>query len=90
MVSVESHKRDIQTIQNYSTLHCFVLDVSISSLSLKKLSKENVNKYYKTWFNTDIPQDVYDNMKDRNVSQADLGNIFASKDFETIHKKLVE
>lgn len=59
-------------------------------IEFKKLSKENVNKYYKTWFNTDIPQDVYDNMKDRNVSQADLGNMFASKDFETIHKKLVE
>ena len=59
-------------------------------IEFKKLTKENVSNYYKTWFGVDIPQEVYVNMKDRSFSQADIGNMFTGGDFEKIHKVLME
>jgi len=54
----------------------------------KNMTKDDVNNMYKLWFNTKIPYDVYNNMKDYDFSQAELGSLFSVQDMHIIHNAL--
>ena len=49
------------------------------TIEFKKLSKKNVQDMYQLWFSKPIPQDIYDKMKDRIFTQANIGNLFSTK-----------
>lgn len=58
------------------------------TLEFKKLTRENVNNLYKLWFGRSIPDSVYARMKDRALTQADIGLLFSSRDLKKIHNAL--
>ena len=53
-------------------------------IELRRLTKENVAKYYVQWFEKDIPEDVLCNMNDRVYTQAEIGELFLLHDEEKI------
>jgi SpoVK/Ycf46/Vps4 family AAA+-type ATPase len=57
-------------------------------IEFKKMTKADIMNMYRLWFRADMPCDVQDALKDYTFSQADIGNIFACRDQEVIHKKL--
>jgi ATP-dependent 26S proteasome regulatory subunit len=54
-------------------------------IEFKKLSKENVADMYKLWFGSALDEKVYKDMKDYAFTQADIGNLFASRKITDIH-----
>lgn len=58
------------------------------TLEFKKLTRENVNNLYKLWFGRSIPDSVYARMKDRALTQADIGLLFSSRNLKKIHSAL--
>lgn len=59
-------------------------------LEFDKLAKDSIARMFKLWFpDREIPKHVYDGMKDRAFTQASIGSIFASRDFDEIYKRLV-
>lgn len=60
-------------------------------LEFKKLTKIDVAQMYKLWFDTSIPSHVYCKMKDYELTQADVGNLFATHyhALDKIHVSLV-
>lgn len=57
-------------------------------IEFKKLTRKSVRDVYKHWFNKDIPNDVYANMKDYMFSQADIGNMFTRCSQTEIYRTL--
>jgi mitochondrial chaperone BCS1 len=53
-----------------------------------KMTRVDVQHMYRLWFNGDIPEDVKGKMLDRVFTQAELGNLFASGDLESICQAL--
>ena len=45
-------------------------------MEFSKLSKKNIADMYKLWFNQDLPQEVYQSMKENTFTQAELGELF--------------
>lgn len=58
-------------------------------IDFKVLRKEDVRDLYKLWFTHDLPSSVYDKMPDLICSQADLGNLFLTRDQERIFHRLI-
>lgn len=57
-------------------------------IDFKALNKDDINKLYRLWFKKDLPVDVMHKIKDGMFSQADIGNIFLTRDQEYIMKRL--
>jgi chaperone BCS1 len=59
-------------------------------IEFKKLIKEEINSMFNLWFNKNIPEQIFDKVKDYTFSQADIGEMFIQhfNDHETIYKKL--
>jgi ATP-dependent 26S proteasome regulatory subunit len=57
-------------------------------LDFKALHKEDINELYQLWFKKDLPEDVMREIKDGVFSQADIGNIFLTRDQEYIMQRL--
>lgn len=53
-----------------------------------KMSKQQVGDMYRLWFHRDIPDATAALMEDRVFTQAELGNLFASRDPLRIHAEL--
>ncbi len=60
------------------------------NLRLDKLNKLDVNSYYKLWFGTNIPHNIYKKMHDYKFTQAEIGLLFSSGDMDKIHDKFLE
>jgi len=59
------------------------IDVKIT---FGRLRKEDVNDFYKLWFNEELSPEVLDKMEDHVISQAELGKLF----FENSKEKIIE
>lgn len=57
------------------------------NIEFNKMSREDVKNMYRLWFDQEIPQNIYDAMKDYTFSQAELGLIFSNR--KDIHRALV-
>jgi ATP-dependent 26S proteasome regulatory subunit len=57
-------------------------------VEFRNMRREDVNSMYDLWFGISIPTSVYAKMKDEAFSQADLGNLFKTRDMEAIDKAL--
>lgn len=57
-------------------------------IEFKRMLRRDIAKMYRLWFDKDIPTDVYEKIKDYTLSQAELGNIFCSRDLDKIHGAL--
>ena len=57
-------------------------------IEFKRLSKQNIKDMYNLWFKTDIPDYIYNNMKDHMFTQAEIGNMFAKRNMDYIHMNL--
>jgi SpoVK/Ycf46/Vps4 family AAA+-type ATPase len=55
----------------------------------KNMTKDDVSKMYELWFNKNIPRGVYNNMRDYDFSQAQIGSLFSVQDLDTIHNSLI-
>lgn len=58
-------------------------------IDFKRLCKKDIQSLYHLWFHKDIPQDVYEKLHDNVFSQADIGNMFLTRDHESIHRRLI-
>ena len=61
------------------------IDVNIE---FKKLRRRDISDMYRLWFSERMPECVFQNIKDYTFTQAEIGNIFASKNKHLIRKKL--
>ena len=57
-------------------------------IEFTNLSRKDTKQMYSLWFDKEIPDTVYNNMKDRVYSQANIGKLFGIGDLEIIHKHL--
>lgn len=55
----------------------------------KNMSKDDVSKMYKLWFNKKIPYDIFTKMKDYEFSQAQIGSLFSVQDIDVVHNSLI-
>lgn len=54
-----------------------------------RMRKKDVADMYKLWFDACIPNDIYDKMVDLVFTQAEIANIFACRNLEEIHNKII-
>lgn len=54
-----------------------------------KMSRQQVADMYKLWFHRALPKDTFDALADRAFTQAELGNLFATRNHAHIHAELV-
>lgn len=57
-------------------------------IRFKKLTRQNILDMYKLWFDTDVPVQYADKIKDYTFSQAELGNLFSTYDQKLILETL--
>lgn len=57
-------------------------------IKFTNMTKKNVSDMYKLWFHEKIPENVYCRLKNHQFSQAELGNIFQTRDKKLIHSFL--
>jgi hypothetical protein len=58
-------------------------------VEFKKMRRLDIADMYKLWFGEVIPERVFRKIADDTFTQADIGNIFASRDRDAIFEKLV-
>jgi mitochondrial chaperone BCS1 len=58
-------------------------------LEFRKLTRKNVRDMYMHWFDRDIPEHVFDGMKDYTFTQAEIGNLFSSHNQKHILSQLL-
>lgn len=58
-------------------------------LQLNKLNKNDVNSLFKLWFDKDIPEAIFADMKDYKFTQAEIGKLFACQNIHQILDALV-
>ena len=58
-------------------------------IEFKSLRQCDILDMYNLWFGEDIPQNISDNIKDDTFTQADIGNLFSTRDKEIIFNALV-
>jgi hypothetical protein len=57
-------------------------------VEFKRMRRQDIADMYQLWFGEAIPESVYRNIPDNTFTQADIGNIFASRDRDAIFEKL--
>jgi len=60
------------------------------SIEFKKLRRKDINDMYKLWFGEMLPTSIFERLNDYKFTQAEIGNIFASRDKKKIHRELVK
>lgn len=58
-------------------------------MEIKKLQRKDIADIYKLWFDKEIPAEVLNHVKNLKYTQADIGDLFKSHDFDLIHKAIV-
>jgi chaperone BCS1 len=59
-------------------------------VEFKNMSRTDISKTYKLWFEKDIPDKIMEIIKDHVLSQAEIGRIFSLQDHNLIHRQLIE
>lgn len=59
------------------------------TIEFKRLTRADVNRYYRTWFYEDIPNEILEKIDDYKFSQAEIGNMFSSCDKNKIFETLI-
>lgn len=54
-------------------------------MEFKRMTRKNVADMYKRWFDADMPNDVFEHVKDYVYTQADIGKIFKMRNLDDIH-----
>ncbi len=57
-------------------------------IEFTNLLRKDIKDMYKLWFNKELDDNIYNNMKDYTYSQANIGKLFSIYDFDIIHKHL--
>lgn len=57
-------------------------------IEFKHMTRNNIRDLYKLWFDCDIPKVVYDRISNDTFTQAEIGNIFSTRDLDMIHHRL--
>lgn len=57
-------------------------------IEFKHMTRDNIADLYKLWFTCDIPPEIHNIIPNDTFTQADIGNIFATRDFNIIHRRL--
>jgi hypothetical protein len=55
-----------------------------------KMRRQDIADMYKLWFSYEIPKWVFEKLEDGAFSQAELGNIFATRKRDVIHDRLTQ
>jgi len=58
------------------------------NIEFKKMTRQDIKSMYELWFQEPMPQYVYINIRDHMFTQAEVGNIFASANKQTVFSKL--
>jgi hypothetical protein len=54
------------------------------------MRRQDIADMYKLWFSYEIPKWVFEKLEDGAFSQAELGNIFATRKRDVIHDRLTQ
>ena len=60
------------------------------NIEFKRMIKANINKQYELWFNASIPNSILENIPDYKFTQAEIGEIFQSKNPAKIFHELTQ
>jgi len=60
------------------------------TLEFKRMTRHDIAKMYRLWFNKDMPPKVYERVRDYVFSQADIGNLFSGNRLDMIHSGLLK